>query len=398
MSQSKQPKKVGGEVGEVRANIDVAQLNAYLARHVPAVKAPVSVKQFKFGQSNPTYFLTDSSNIRFVLRKKPAGKLVSKTAHQVEREFTVLNAVHKHNRLPSTSAEHQVPVPEPIVLCEDEAVIGTPFYIMEFLDGRIFTDMQMPDVPLADRTECYLSAIRALAALSSLDPLAIGLSKFGATTPYFPRQIKSLTRVTLAQAAVEDIETGKPTGEIPGWDVLLKWYSTHLPDEGKIGTRIVHGDFKLDNLVFHSTENRVIGILDWELCTLGSPLADLANLTQNWVIDRDDLKLPVEQKDSGIFRGYKNHPEDAPARLEDLEREYCRVMKLSYPIREMVFARSWMLFRGAVIMQGIAARFARRQASSERAYLYVQLFPIIGSFARKVLEEEGYSLGPEAKL
>ncbi|KAI0061886.1 APH-domain-containing protein [Artomyces pyxidatus] len=387
-SDSTQSKKIGGEYGEIRANIDLVRLNAYIAESVPAVQGPVSVKQFKFGQSNPTYFLTDTRNTRFVLRKKPAGKLVSQTAHQVEREFAVLYAIHTHNIKPSTLSEQRVPVPEPIVLCEDSSVIGTPFYIMEFLEGRIFTDARMPEVSQKDRRECFLSAVRSLAALSSLDPVAIGLGTFGPTTPYYPRQIKSLTRVSLAQAAVTDIDTGKPTGKIPGWDALIQWYQSHLPDESKFGTRIVHGDYKLDNLIFHPTENRVIGILDWELCTLGNPLADLANLTQPWAIEPRDVQVPA----ASAFRAFKNNPAEAPALLEDLEREYCRVVKQPYPMPEMVFVRSWMLLRLAIIAQGIAARYARRQASSERAFLYVQLFPIIGGLARKVLESEGHQL------
>lgn len=206
----------------------------------------------------------------------------------------MLHALHKYNIRPSTRPDQKVPVPEPILLCEDVSVVGTPFYVMEFLDGRIFTDVRMLEVPPQDRREWFvqirnsllnlissmiftlsswLSAVGALAALGSISPADVGLSKFGPSSNYFPRQIKSLSRVSQAQAAAVDVDTNKPTGDIPFYAEMVAWYQKNLPDESKIGLRIVHGDYKLDNLIFHPKENRVIGILDWELCTLGSPVS-----------------------------------------------------------------------------------------------------------------------------
>ncbi|PSR72735.1 hypothetical protein PHLCEN_2v11430 [Hermanssonia centrifuga] len=382
MSQSQ---KIGGEIGEIRASIDVSKLNAYIEKYVPAIRAPVVVKQFKPNSLD--------SSAKFVLRKKPAGQLLSNTAHQIEREYTMLNALHQHNTKSSTTPERIVPIPKPYVLCEDNSVVGTPFYIMEYLDGRIFTDARMLEVSREARRECWLSAVRALTALSDLEPAALGVASFGPSTPYFPRQIKSLTRVSLVQAEAVDIETGVKTGKIPLFDEMVEWYQNHLPDERKTGLRVVHGDYKLDNLIFHPTENRVIGILDWELCTLGSPLADFANLTQPWLIDPE---MTVNADGIPALLGFKN-TDFEPANVDELEREYCRLTNQPYPIAELLFARSWMLFRLSVIAQGIAARYARRQASSEKASIYIDVFPIVGRLARIVLEDGGAKLSLSAK-
>ncbi|KAK1220365.1 hypothetical protein PQX77_016856 [Marasmius sp. AFHP31] len=393
-----QPKKVGGEYGDVRTNIDVNNLVKYLEKHLPIMNMPIEVKQFKFGQSNPTYFLTDATKKRYVLRKKPAGQLLSQTAHQVDREYTVLKALYDYNSQPSTPPEKRVPVPQPYLLCEDESVIGTKFYVMEFLDGRIFTDVRLLDLGDEDRKEIFRGAIHALSRLSSVNPNTIGLSKFGPSSDYFPRQIKSFARISEAQSKAVDVETGKAVGPIPHYDAMVRWYSQHLPDEDKFGKgRIVHGDYKLDNMVFHPTENRVIGILDWELCTLGSPLADFANLTQPWSVDPKHVdKYMGYQPNRASFKN--NTSRDVPITMEEMERLYCKLMSYEYPIRELVFVKSWNMFRGAVISQGIAARAALRQASSETPEVYGQSVVLFCDLARAILEDYGIKIDLHGKL
>ncbi|KAG9105366.1 hypothetical protein FRC07_009343, partial [Ceratobasidium sp. 392] len=240
--------------------------------------------------------------------------------------------------------------------------------------------------------------VRSLAALSSLIPSEVGLDDFGPHTPYFPRQIKSLSRVSQAQAQAVDVDTKAPVGPIPHFDELIEWYRDHLPDERKTGLRIVHGDYKIDNLIFHPTEPRVIGILDWELCTLGSPhikvyqLADLANLLMPFHVTSKDIPPP------DAITGFKDlPPSEVPCSLEELERAFCTGFGIPYPVPEMVYANSWMFFRLAIILQGIAARYARRQASSANAKAQGSRFPMLGRMAKDLTKEE-HALRPTAKL
>ncbi|KAI9778612.1 MAG: hypothetical protein M1839_008005 [Geoglossum umbratile] len=226
--------------GAVRQPINVARLEAYIRDNVPEISTPIDVKQFGFGQSNPTYQLTDQAGVKFVLRKKPPGKLLSKTAHKVEREYRIIHALEKTD----------VPVPKAYCLCTEESVI------MGFLDGRIFEDPGIPGV-----TPRWHDAIRTLAKLHRIDPKSIGLEGYGKPSGFYNRQIATLQAVSENQAKTEDVETGVPVGQIFKFEEMLEFFKDPMTQPRDSGT-IIHGDYKIDNIVYHKTEPRVIGVLE----------------------------------------------------------------------------------------------------------------------------------------
>ncbi|RUS23997.1 hypothetical protein BC938DRAFT_474289 [Jimgerdemannia flammicorona] len=360
------PEEYGQSTSEVRQGhqIDVLKLEKYLLNHIPGLKLPLQVSQFKLGQSNPTYLLNDAAKSRYVMRKKPPGTLLSGTAHAVEREYRILHAL-------GTCSD--VPVPKVYVLCEDVAVIGTPFYVMEFLEGRIFSDMRMPQLPYEERVKCWDSVIQTLAKLHSIPPASVGLGDFGAPSGFYARQMRSLQKVSAAQAATVD-EQGNAVGELPRLRDLIAWFERNqVKDE----TTIVHGDFKIDNMVFHPTEPHVIGILDWELSTIGHPLSDLGNLAG----------LYYAPTDGPIFGGLAGSTEPLPIpRVEDLMKRYCEKTGRTYPIERWMFVIAFSYFRLAVISQGIAARVARKQASSAEAQNYARLFKPVTHMALAIVD------------
>ncbi|CAO1617388.1 unnamed protein product [Sympodiomycopsis kandeliae] len=410
MGDSKGEKKIGQEFGEIRQAVDIDALNRFLKDNVPAISTPVEVKQFSFGQSNPTYILTDSSKKRYVLRKKPPGDLLSPTAHAVEREYRILKCINTHNESLDTSQYHgdhtlhpdSVPVPKVFCLCEDKEVVGTNFYIMEFVAGRIFTDVRMLEIPKADRKLCWLSALRTLAAMHRLNPNEIGLEGYGKPKDFYPRQLKALAHISNIQANTKDKDTGKPVGEIPGVKDLIGWFSQNLPEDENT---ICHGDYKIDNLIFHPTEPRIIGVLDWELSTLGHPLSDLGNLLQPFSLPCTNPKgvNDPEERERSYARGELFMPlgglsdqvSPIPSK-ETLLKEYCQAAKRTYPIPSWTSCEAWAWFRLAVISQGIAARVAQKQASSAQAKVYATKFPQAAQAARTVIESNGKQ--PSAKL
>lgn len=359
------------DLGEVRHSIDLASLENYLVSNFPKEFAsPFVLKQFGFGQSNPSYQIVDGQGRKYVLRKKPPGKLVSKTAHAVDREFYMLKALKENT---------DVPVPRVICLCQDEKIIGTDFYIMEFVTGRIFHAPSFPGLTPEDRRECWQGALTAIATLHAVDPTAIGLPKMFTKRmeSHFPRQLVTLSKVAEAQAAVTDVDTGKAVGQIPGAEQVVAWMGKHIPPER---VSIVHGDYKIDNLIFHPTENRVIAILDWELCTIGHPLADLGNLLSPYA-------WPESMLGKGV--GFLGTSEPLPAGLPTLEENLVFYSKISGwdPRPSWPFAIVSAHYRLSVICHGIKARVARRQASSANAARFAELLPALAQLATDEIQK-----------
>ncbi|CAD6955555.1 unnamed protein product [Tilletia controversa] len=386
MDDSSDPKNEGQEYGKIRQPINEANLNEYLVKHVPTIAAPVDVRQFTYGQSNPTYILTDKQGARYVLRKKPPGTLLSPTAHAIDREFRILQAVGKYNdSLPSSSQsssskphEDAVPVPRVFCLCTDTEVIGTPFFIMAFVQGRIFSDVRMLSMPTYSlRAAAWESAIRTLANLHRIDPVKIGLGEYGKRSDFYPRQLRALSTVHGRQAEAEDRETGERVGGIPDFERLTGWFAKNSPADEN---RIVHGDYKIDNLIYHPTEPYVIAVLDWELSTLGHPLSDLANLLQPFSLDCSIPHHPISE-----LRTRLHDPEERMNAV--FERGELILMMGGLEELEERLEREGEE-RLSVIAHGIAARVAKGQASSGQAQLYASKFPDAALSAVNVIERD----------
>ncbi|KAI1490606.1 aminoglycoside phosphotransferase-like protein [Biscogniauxia mediterranea] len=370
--------------GRVRHPIDTKALEKYISENVPEIRIPLDVKQFGFGQSNPTYQLTAADGQRYVLRKKPPGRLLSKAAHKVEREYRIIAALSRH----ATG----VPVPRALCLCEDPSVVGTPFYVMSFVAGRIFEDPAMPDAASpGERAALWRAAVAALARLHAVDPVAVGLGSFGGGGGggkggggFYARQLRTWRGICDAQAATRDAETGRPVGPLPHFEALLEFFGDaarrpRSDDDGGRAPALIHGDYKIDNLVFHATEPRVVGILDWEMSTVGHPLSDLANLMQPFY-SAEMLTWGGATSNSNGKNGSSSattavvaHPGFLPGATPGLPdaatvlRWYAEAAGTWDPRPEMGWAVAFSTFRLAAICQGIAARVAARQASSESA-------------------------------
>jgi aminoglycoside phosphotransferase (APT) family kinase protein len=271
-----------------------------------------------------------------------------------------------------------VPVPKAIILCQDPSVLGTPFYVMEFIAGRIFSDPVIPDVSAQDRYEMWTSALLTLALLHRTPYTDIGLQGFGKVSGFYSRQIRTLSAISAAQAATKDVDTGKLVGPIPYFEENMEYFSKTQPDDRTV---IIHGDYKIDNLVFHPTEPRVIGILDWELSTLGHPLSDLCNIISPYLLaNNPDATLSPD--------AHKFFPGETPGLPTKEEAISIYEKAVGWTVEGIKWGEAFTLARNSVITQGISARSAMRQASSERAGEYEALTPKLADLVTKLVKED----------
>ncbi|HXA36330.1 MAG TPA: phosphotransferase [Steroidobacteraceae bacterium] len=313
---------------------DTLRLAAWMQVHIEGFKGPVDVRQFAGGQSNPT-FLIESANHRYVLRRKPPGKLLP-SAHAVDREYRVIMAL----------AGTDVPVARAYGLCEDPAVIGTAFYVMDYVEGRLFWDAALPEVANTERRAIYAEMTRVIAALHSVDYIGVGLGDYGKPGRYIERQVARWTQ----QYRASETET------IDAVERLIEWLPRHIPADEETG--IVHGDFRLDNAIFHPSEPRILAVLDWELSTLGHPLVDLAYLCMRYHLS------------AGQFRGLAGldlAPLQIPTEAECVA-DYCRRRgRASVAPQDWTYYLAFNMFRLAGILQGVLARAIQGNASSASA-------------------------------
>jgi aminoglycoside phosphotransferase (APT) family kinase protein len=331
------------------APLDTERIGAYLAAHVAGFGQLESVEKFAGGQSNPTFLIRSSGGL-FVLRRKPAGTLL-KSAHAVDREYRIMAAL----------MQTEVPVPRVLHLGEDETVIGSVFYVMEFIQGRIFWDGALPKVEKDERAAIYDAMNAALAALHRVDPAEVGLADFGRPGSYFERQTGRWSGQYRASE----------TTSIPAMDALIAWLERETPvDDGRVS--LVHGDYRLDNMIFAQNEPRILAVLDWELSTLGHPFADLAYQCMQW-------RLPSV----GAFRGLgglDRREHGLPTEAEYVAR-YCERTGVS-GIPNWTYYLAFSFFRLAAILQGVYKRSLDGNASNpERALRMGEAVPMLATMA-----------------
>lgn len=322
------------EVSE-RHRLNEESLSTWWISTFGTTPAPLTIRKFKGGESNPTYWIADGER-QSVLRKKPPGKLLP-SAHAIEREYKVLRALR----------DTDVPVTPVRALCEDSSVIGTPFYVMEYVSGRTFWNVQLPDSHREERRAIYQELVRVLAAIHNVDIDAIGLSDYGKRSGYLTRQIERWTE-QYRRAETETIAT---------MDRLIEWLPANTPSESRLS--LAHGDYRLDNLIFHPEEPRALAVIDWELSTLGDPLADLAYtcMLYDIALPRVGGLLGVDFEKSGI-------PDE-----ESFIRTYSELTG-TQNLEAWPFYKAFSLFRLAAIAQGVYRRSIDGNASSDQGAMF----------------------------
>lgn len=338
-------------LGDIRPahRLDEAALERWLSANVEGFAAPMTLRQFQGGASNPTYLVTGADGRRYVLRKKPPGTLLA-SAHQVDREYRVMKALGGAG----------FPVPVMRALCEDDAVIGTSFYVMDFLEGRIFRDARLPGLDPAERRAIYNELGDVCARLHEIDPNAIGLGDYGRPGNFFERQVGRWIKQY----------RGAETTPLPAMEALIEALPARIPADDT--TTITHGDYRLENVMFHPTEPRIIAVLDWELSTIGNPLADFSNLLMQWV--------------NGVLQPYKDKPEYGIPTMDEAVAYYCELTGRD-GLPDLNWYFSYNIFRLAGIIQGIVGRArdgtANSAAASQMGPRVVALANASWAFAQK---------------
>jgi aminoglycoside phosphotransferase (APT) family kinase protein len=337
---------------------DPAPLEAFLQRQVPGFSGPLTVHQFKGGQSNPTYLLETPSR-KYVLRRKPPGKLLP-SAHAVDREFRVISALSVQG----------FPVAEPVVYCADEAVVGTAFYVMGFSDGRVFWNPEMPASNPRERTAIYDAMNDAIARLHAFEPAAIGLADFGRGENYVARQVDRWSKQYRASQ----------TQQIDEMERLIEWLPAHIPPAGPV--RLVHGDYRLDNMIFDRDAPRVLAVLDWELSTLGDALADFSYHLMAWHMPPDDTGAGT-----GSLVSFDLSALGVPSDVAYVDMYRARTGLDPRPHLPVYLAYNF--FRIAAILQGIAGRVRDGTATSEHAPAKAQMVRPLAETAWHFAREAG---------
>lgn len=356
MSSGRQATFSGTKTVEPHLQFDESQLAKYLEREIKGFAGPLEVKRFKGGQSNPTYqLITPERN--YVLRRKPPGELLP-SAHAVDREFRVISALNKT----------EFPVPETFVLCEDQSVVGTMFYVMEMVEGRVFWDMSLPDQSPPERAAIYDAQISTLAEFQAIDHQAIGLDGFGKVTDYFARQIHRWGKTYVASE----------TEKIDDMDRLNNWLPKNIPADDPVS--LIHGDYRLDNMIFHPTEPRIVAVLDWELATIGHPLGDFTYHLCPWLLppigDRVSSLMGLDLPSLGI-----------PTEEQYIQR-YCELTSRT-EIPHLDYYRAYTVWRMAAIYQGIIKRVQEGTAANAEAPSEATMVRTFAATAMEYAEKAG---------